>query len=107
MRYLPTRWQRIGGLTPSPVVAYELSNGKTTAILYATRLSRAGLGTSPPAKAQFDTGGQAIGYWHSGGIVYVLVVNDVNHYGSFVRPSHAPLAWFRPAETAAVARRAA
>ncbi len=96
IRVPPTRYQRIGQFTPTPVVAYELVLGKTKAMLYAAKMKRAGLRGTPPPGPQWDTAGEVIGYWQSGDIVYVLVVPDVRSYRAFVRSSSAPLAFVRP-----------
>jgi len=93
IRIQPARWQWIGRFTPTPVVAYELVHpvaGK--AMLYVTEMTRAGLPGVPPLTPQWRSGGQAVGYWHSGDKVYVLVVPDERSYRAFVRGSTAPLA---------------
>jgi hypothetical protein len=78
-------------------VAYELTHGKAgKAMLYVARLSRPELQTSPPLSPQPGSVGQAIGYWRSGDIVYVLVAPDGLRYQAFVRSSSAPLARTRP-----------
>ena len=96
IRVAPSRYQWIGRLTPTPVVAYELKLGNTTAILYAAKMNRPGLRGTPPVSPQMDTAGQAIYYWHSRDIVYVLVVPDKRSYRAFVRPSAGPLAFVHP-----------
>jgi hypothetical protein len=97
MRGFSSQWQWIDRLTPTPVVAYELTHGKAgKAMLYVARLSRPELQTSPPLSPQPGSVGQAIGYWRSGDIVYVLVAPDGLRYQAFVRSSSAPLARTRP-----------
>jgi hypothetical protein len=97
MRGFSSQWQWIDRLTPTPVVAYELTHGKAgKAVLYVARLSRPELQTSPPLSPQPGSVGQAIGYWRSGDIVYVLVAPDGLRYQAFVRSSSAPLARTRP-----------
>lgn len=97
MRGFSSKWQWIGRLTPTPVVAYELTNGKAgQAMLYVAKMSRPELRTSPPLSPQPGSVGQAMGYWRSGDIVYVLVAPDVLRYQAFVRQSSAPLARMRP-----------
>ena len=98
LRVPPTRWQWIGQFTPTRVVAYELVQGQTKAMLYVARMTRSGLRSTPPSSPQMDTAGRAIGYWRSGENVYVLVVPDVRNYRAFVRPSTAPLAIVLPLE---------
>ena len=96
IRVPPTRFQRIGWLTPTPVVAYELVQGNTKAILYVAKMDRAGLPSTPPPSPSTDATGQVVSYWHSGDFVYVLVVPSVRSYRAFVRPTSAPLAFVRP-----------
>jgi hypothetical protein len=99
MRVAATGWQWIGKLTPTPVVAYRLTDGKATAHLYAARMTREGLGKSPPTKVQQDTGGKAIAYWRSpqkSNVMYVLVVDDAKRYHHFVRAASTPLAVLLP-----------
>ncbi len=96
MRVAAAQWQWIGKLTSTPVVAYELTDGKTTALLYAARMTREGLSNAPPERPRQGASGQAIGYWRSGKIIYVLVVNDGNRYHAFVRPASTPLAVLLP-----------
>ena len=97
MRGFSSKWQWIDQLTPTPVVAYELTHGKAgQAMLYVTKMSRPELRTSPPASPQPGTVGHAIGSWRAGDIVYVLVAPDVLRYQAFVRSSSAPLARVRP-----------
>lgn len=99
MRVAATGWQWIGQRTLTPVVAYHLTDGKTTAWLYAARMTREGLASAPPKVPQQDTGGQAIAYWRSpqkSNIVYVLVVSDSKLYPAFVRRASTPLAILLP-----------
>jgi hypothetical protein len=97
MRGFSSKWQWIDRLSPNPVVAYELTHGKAgQAMLYVAKMSRPELRTSPPLSPQPGTVGQAIGYWRSGDVVYVLVAPDVLRYQAFVRQSTAPLARMRP-----------
>lgn len=104
MRVAATGWQWIGKRTPTPVVAYHLTDGKTTALLYAAQMTREGLPASPPKVPQQDTGGQAIAYWRSprtsgpqkSDLVYVLVMQDSKLYPAFVRRASTPLAILLP-----------
>ncbi len=99
MRVAATGWQWIGKRTPTPVVAYHLTNGKTTALLYAAQMTREGLASSPPKDPQQDTGGKAIAYWRSpqkSGLTYVLVVKDSKFYPAFVSRASTPLAILLP-----------
>jgi hypothetical protein len=93
IRVAPVRWQWLSHFTPNQVVAYELEHPKAgKAILYVTRMQRAGLPGTPPVAPQWRSGGRAVGYWRSGDRVYVLVVPDERSYRAFVQPSTAPLA---------------
>lgn len=85
-------WQRVALYGPG--VAYKLVHAKAgAAMLYVVRLSRPGLPTAPPRAPQSTTGGKAVGYWQSGGLIYVLVVpGDERNYRSFVSSSPVPLA---------------
>jgi hypothetical protein len=99
MRVAATGWQWIGKRTPTPVVAYHLTDGKTTALLYAAQMTREGIASSPPNNPQQDTGGEAIAYWRSPqktGLTYVLVVKDSKFYPAFVRRASTPLAILLP-----------
>jgi len=99
MRVAATGWQWIGKRTPTPVVAYHLTDGKTTALLYAAQMTREELASSPPKDPQQDTGGKAIAYWRSpqkSGLTYVLVVKDSKLYPAFVRRASTPLAILLP-----------
>ncbi len=113
---LAANWQQVepaprefavpGAITAAPVgwqwlakhaahgVAYQLQDrAGTTAVLYAVRLSRAGLPLAPPSTPQSNTAGKAVGYWRSGEMVYVLVVpGDERSYRAFVSSSPVPLA---------------
>lgn len=88
-----TGWQRIGKLGGIRGVAYKLVNSAAgSAELFVVRLATAAP-TSPPTSPQSTTGGQSIGYWRSGDLVYVLVVQgDERDYRSFVNSSRMPLA---------------
>lgn len=76
--------------------AYNLSTSpRRRAVLYVLPLHIAGLPSSPPSRPQSETGGQLIGAWQSGGLVYVLVVSgpaDELRYRNLVNRSLAPLA---------------
>jgi hypothetical protein len=75
-------------------VAFKLVHEAAgSAILYVARLSRPNLPSAPPSRPQFTSGGKAIGYWQSGGVIYVLVVpGDERSYRTFVRSAPIPLA---------------
>jgi hypothetical protein len=61
--------------------------------LFVVRLWRDGLPTSPPGRPQWSTGGRSIGYWRSGDLVYVLVVDgNENKYRAFVNSARPPVA---------------
>jgi hypothetical protein len=87
-------WQRIDAVRGASPVAYRLTHAQAgTAQLFVVRLSRQGLPTSPPEQPQMATGGRSIGYWTSGDLVYVLVVDgNRDSYRSFVNVSRMPLA---------------
>jgi len=89
-----TGWQRIGKIGGVRGVAYELTHATAgTARLFVVPLARSGLPTSPPAAPQSTTGGKSIGYWRSGGLVYVLVVNgNARSYRAFVSTARMPVA---------------
>jgi hypothetical protein len=88
----PHSWQPIDKYATG--VAYQLVNKAAgTAMLYVARLSRPDLPAAPPTMPQFTSGGKAIGYWQSGGVIYVLVVpGDQGNYRMFVRSAPIPLA---------------
>jgi hypothetical protein len=89
----PVHWQWIGDFTSARVAAYELAQaGAGKAMLYVTRMARPDLPGAPPLKPQSDTGGKAVAWWQSGGLVYVLVVENGNDYRKFVQPSTTTLA---------------
>jgi hypothetical protein len=88
----PASWQPVGQYAKG--IAYKLEHPKAgAAMLYVVRLSRPGLPTAPPGVPQSTTGGKAVGYWRSGGIIFVLVVpGDERNYRTFVRSAPVPLA---------------
>jgi len=88
----PQSWQPIDKYATG--VAYKLVHEAAgTAMLYVARLSRPNLPAAPPTDPQFTSGGKAIGYWQSGGVIYVLVVpGDKRDYRMFVRSAPIPLA---------------
>ncbi|MBI3839467.1 MAG: hypothetical protein HY288_16225 [Planctomycetia bacterium] len=90
----PTAWQRIGNVASGRGVAYKLKHAQAgAAMLFVVKLSTAGLPTAPPVSPQSTTGGKAIGYWQSGGLLYVLVVEgDERSYRAFVNSVQVPLA---------------
>ena len=64
-----------------------------SAVLFVTRLSVDNLPTSPPGVPQSTTGGQAIAYWKSGPLVYILVVpGNARSYRTFLRSVPAAVA---------------
>jgi hypothetical protein len=86
-------WQRIGQIGHVRGIAYKLAHATGTARLFVVRLSKAGVPGSPPPAPQSTTGGKSIGYWHTGGLVYVLVVDgNVRNYRAFVSSAGMPLA---------------
>lgn len=88
-------WQNIGQFAGMHGAAYKLVHPTAGAAkLFVVRLSnKTGLPATPPAKPQFTTGGRSIGYWQSGKLVYVLVVDGNEHnYRAFVNPAQMPLA---------------
>ncbi len=84
-------WQPLGSAAG---VAIRLVRGDgREAMLFAVRGSSATLPSGPSARPQSTTGGKAVGYWHSGGVIYVLVVpGDERLYRQFVSPPATPLA---------------
>jgi hypothetical protein len=90
----PTGWQRIGKLGAVRGVAYKLVHATAgTARLFVVRLSKVGLPTSPPNRPQWSTGGRSVGYWQSGELVYVLVVEgNENTYRAFVNSARPAVA---------------
>jgi hypothetical protein len=88
----PVSWQPIGKMAKG--VAYKLTHEKAgVAMLYVVRLARPDLPSAPPNAPQSTTGGQAVGYWRSGKVIYVLVVpGDERNYRGFVRTGAVPLA---------------
>jgi hypothetical protein len=85
-------WQPIGKLKHA--VAFQLARGGgSTAMLYVVRGADSDLPAAPPAAPQSTTGGKAVGYWHRGGLTYILVVpGDARSYRQFVRAATTPLA---------------
>ncbi len=88
----PVSWQPIGKMAKG--VAYKLTHEKAgAAMLYVVRLARPDLPSAPPNAPQSTTGEQAVGYWRSGKVIYVLVVpGDERNYRGFVRTGAVPLA---------------
>ena len=87
-------WQNVGKFAGVHGAAYKLVHSTAgTARLFVMRLAKSGLPATPPSSPQFATGGRSIGYWHSGKLVYVLVVDGNQHkYRAFVNPARLPLA---------------
>jgi hypothetical protein len=87
-------WQRIGQFGTVRGVVYQLTHPTAGAArLLVVRLSKAGLPATPPSTPQSTTGGRSIGYWRSGDLVYVLVVEgNEQDYRQFVDSSRMPLA---------------
>lgn len=90
----PVGWQRVRYFANGGGVAYKLIRGKARqAMLFVVKLSAHGLPGTLPAAPQSTTGGVAIGYWQSGGRIYVLIVEgDERSYRSFVETPLAPVA---------------
>jgi hypothetical protein len=89
-----TGWQRIPSVNRSLGVVYRLENPQAAiARLFVVRLAKAGLPSSPPVKPQWTTGGRSIGYWQTGELTFVLVVEgNEDDYRSFANVSRMPLA---------------
>jgi hypothetical protein len=94
VRAAPVGWQRIGQFGTVRGVAYQLVHPTAgTARLLVVRLAQSGLPGTPPSTPQSTTGGRSIGYWRSGDLVYVLVVEgNEQNYRQFVDSSRTPLA---------------
>lgn len=91
-------WQNVGQFAGAHGAAYQLVHATAgTARLFVVRLSKGGAPATPPSVPQFTTGGRSIGYWQTGKLLYVLVVNGNEHqYRAFVNPARMPLAWNPP-----------
>ncbi|MEX2112099.1 MAG: hypothetical protein WD845_02885 [Pirellulales bacterium] len=89
-----TGWQRIDPVGSVGGVAYRLQSAHAgTARLFVVRLAKKGLPSSPPVQPQWTTGGRSIGYWQSGDLVFVLVVDgNADRYREFANVSRMPLA---------------
>jgi hypothetical protein len=89
-----TGWQRIHSLGRFLGVAYRLESPRAGAArLFVVRLAKSGLPSSPPVKPQWTTGGRSIGYWQSGELTFVLVVEgNEDNYRSFANVSRMPIA---------------
>jgi hypothetical protein len=89
-----TGWQRIHSVGRSLGVAYRLENPRAgIARLFVVRLAKTGLPSSPPLRPQWTTGGRSIGYWQTGELTFVLVVEgNEDDYRSFANVSRMPLA---------------
>jgi hypothetical protein len=86
----PTGWRPV---KTARGVAYQLRNGVGKATLFVMKMATTGLPAAPPVNPQSTTGGRAIGYWQSGRLMYVLVVEgDQRSYRRFVSTSGAPFA---------------
>ena len=90
-------WQRVGGFAGGRGVAYKLAHATAgTARLFVVRLGFDRLPLAPaypPAEPQSTTGGRSIGYWHAGGLAYVLVVDgNERSYRAFVQAARMRLA---------------
>jgi hypothetical protein len=89
----PIGWQRFssGGARG---VAFKLARANVgNALLMVAKLSRPSAPTLPPPHPQSTTGGKSIGYWRSGQLLYVLVVEgSEREYRSFVNAAGSPVA---------------
>jgi len=72
-RFPKMRWRRISGFLDSNGVAYDLAGGGR-ATLYVVKRSVAGLPEMPSPIPGLTTAGCSTSAWHSGGLLYVLVV---------------------------------
>ncbi len=87
---LPSGWRPINSARG---VAYQLRNNAGKATLFVLKIATTGLPAEPPLVPQSTTGGRSVGYWRSGQLVYVLVVDgDQRSYRGFVSTSGAPFA---------------
>lgn len=98
---LPRRFARAVSWQPAKLsgvtgAAYNFSSSpRQRAVLYVLPRTIAGLPSSPPKWPQSQTGGQLIGAWESGGLVYVLVVSGPAsgpRYRNLVATPTSPLA---------------
>ncbi len=88
VRAQPLAWTDVSSIVGEDAVAYDVSIGGHRAALFVIPCGDPVADPAPPIRPQSSTGGQMIGCWQSGGMVYVLVVEgDARAYESLVRPS--------------------
>lgn len=81
-------WTDVSSIVGEDAVAYNVSIGGHRAALFVIPCSEPVADPAAPVRPQSSTGGQMIGCWQSGGMVYVLVVEgDARAYESLVRPA--------------------
>jgi hypothetical protein len=90
----PSGWQSFRGANGVRGVAFKLVRANVgNALLLVVRLSRPTAPTSPPSRPQSTTGGKSIGYWRSGQLLYVLVVEGTEReYRTYVNAAGSPVA---------------
>ncbi len=90
----PSGWQRFRGADGVRGVAFRLVRANVgNAVLLVTRLSSPIAPNSPPSLPQSTTGGKSIGYWRSGQLLYVLVVEGTEReYRTYVNAAGSPVA---------------
>jgi hypothetical protein len=81
-------WTDVSSIVGEDAIAYDISIGGHRAALFVIPSSDFVANPAPPAQPQSSTGGQMIGCWQTGGMVYVLVVEgDARAYQNLIRPS--------------------
>jgi hypothetical protein len=81
-------WTDLSSIVGEDAIAYDISIGGHRAALFVISSSDPVANAAPPAQPQSSTGGQMIGCWQTGGMVYVLVVEgDARAYQNLIRPS--------------------
>jgi hypothetical protein len=84
-------WTDVSSIVGEDAVAYDISIGGHRAALFVIPSGDSVADPVPPVQPQSSTGGQMIGCWQAGGMVYVLVVEgDARAYQNLVRPSAQP-----------------
>ncbi len=88
----PRGWQSASAIVGRAAVVYDVSRHGVRAVLFAVRMAAPDLPFGPSGPPLF-TGGQTIGAWRSGTLVYVLVVQgDEQSYRGLIRSVAPPLA---------------
>jgi hypothetical protein len=81
-------WTDVSSIVGKDAIAYDISIGGHRAVLFVIPSNDPVANSAPPAEPQSSTGGQMIGCWQTGGMVYVLVVEgDARAYQNLIRPS--------------------